>query len=367
METTLLTGSATAVKRWLDQAYQEYLGLNVLAKYFGTSETSMIQVNEDLMKNKGDSITFNRLGALTGEGVQGDSVLEGNEEDLPYNSQAVTIDLYRNATKVAGKMTEQRFPFEIANKSKPALTQWKAHKDEREIFRAMGSIDGVLYNAASEAQKDAWLANNADRVLFGAAVANNVANDHSACLLTVDGTADVLLPAHLTLLKRLAKLGNPKIQPLKIGEAGMGMEVYVYFAHPYCTRDLKASDDWKNANRDAMPRGSENPIFTGAIGSYDGVIVVESDKIPLLDNVGAGSIDVAQNFLCGAQAILWAQGSVGGGQRVNFVDEKFDYGNKTAVAIESMWGVAKARFGTGPAGVSKDHGIVTSYVAAVAD
>lgn len=365
METSLATGNALTVKQWTDKSFQEFLSILVLSKYMGEDENAMIQVNEDLAKQKGDAITFNLIGGLTGEGVSGDSSLEGNEERLNTYSQQVTIDLYRNATLVAGKMTEQRYPFQIRDKAKPALLNWKAQKDESAMFLALGSIDGTPYASASEAAKDSWLTNNADRVLFGAAVANNAANDHSAALLQIDATNDILNPAHLTLLKRRAKLARPKIRPLRIGE-GSGAEVFVYFAHPLTTRDLKATDDWKNAQREAMARGMDNPIFTGAIGMYDGVIVVETDKVALLSAVGASSIDVAQNFLCGAQALLWAQGSVGG-LRMNFPEESFDYGNKTGVAVESMWGVQKARFGTGSAGVSKDHGVVTSYVAAVAD
>jgi len=50
------------------------------------------------------------------------------------------------------------------------------------VISALGSINGVAYGSASESAKDAWLVDNADRVLFGAAVGNNSANDHSASL-----------------------------------------------------------------------------------------------------------------------------------------------------------------------------------------
>lgn len=365
METTLSTSNALTVKQWRDRAFAEYLAQLVMSKYMGTDENSVIQVAEDLMKKKGDAITFSLVGALTGSGVQGDSTLEGNEERIPTYSQQVTVDMYRNATLIGGKMSEQRYPFEIRDQAKPRLNDWKAQFDEDKIFAALGSIDGTLYGAASESAKDTWLANNSDRVLFGAAVSNNAANDHSACLAEIDSTNDVLNPAQITLAKRLAKLARPRIRPIRIPD-GPSTEVYVLFAHPYCTRDLKASSDWKSAQQYAQPRGDSNPLFTGAIGIWDGVIVVESEKVPLLDNVGASSSDVAQNFMCGAQALLWAQGGVDGG-RVNFVEEMFDYKNKTGVAVESIYGVQKARFGTGAAGVNKDHGVLTVYSSAVAD
>jgi hypothetical protein len=105
----------------------------------------------------------------------------------------------------------------------------------------------------------------------------------------------------------------------------------------------------------------DNPLFTGAVGYWDGVLVVECDKIPLLDNVGSGSIDVARNFLCGAQSVLMAQGAYDGGVRVKMVEENFDYGRQRGVAIMDMMKLEKAYFN------SVDHGVVTVYSAAVGD
>jgi len=372
MVTGITTSDTLAVKKWNDTLYREFLAQLTLSKFMGTDANAMIQVKEDLMKGKGDQVTVPLIGALDGEGTTGDSTLEGNEEQLDTYGQAVTVTQYRNAVRTEGVLAEQRYAFEIRDQMKPALVDWKAQKDEDRIFRAMGSIDGVAYGTASEAEKDTWTANNADRILFGAAVSNNSSNDHSASLLNVDGTTDILNCAQITLAKRMAKLCDPKIRPLRVGDAGASMEVFVLLAHPYCTRDLKASDDWKNAQREALPRSMGNPLFTGGwggmeyVGMYDGVVVVESERVPILDNVGNGSIDVAQNYFCGAQAVIWAQGGIQG-QRVKSVEEQFDYENQVGVSIASIYGVVKARFPTGSAGVSKDHGIVTVYSAAVAD
>lgn len=363
--TGISTSSGLTVKQWKDQAFVEYLSLLVLSKYMGADENAMIQVSEELVKGKGDKIVFSLISALSGQGIQGDSTLEGNEEELLAYDQSVTVDLFRNAVKLKGKMSEKRYPWSIWAKGKPALNNWKSQFDEDRAFAKMGSIDGVLYGSATESQKDTWLANNNDRVIFGAVTTNNASNDHSAALLNVDSTTDVLNTAHLSLCKRMAKMARPRIRPLKVPN-GPSTEVYVYFAHPYTVRSLKADSAFSNAQQNGMPRGLDNPLFTGAIGMWDGIVVVETDKVAVLDNVGNGSIDVAQNFLCGAQALLWAMGGVEG-DRLGFVEETFDYGNQKGVAIESIYEVEKARFAVGAGGVTKDHGILTSYVACVAD
>lgn len=358
--TGISTSNALAVKQWKDQAFQEYLGLLPLTKYMGTDENALIQTSEELQKKKGDKLTFSLIYGLDGEGVQGTSTLEGNEEELLSYDCTVTVDKFRNAVRTAGEISEVRYPWEGGSwsKAKPALTAWLAHFTQNRAFKAMGAVGGTFYGSASTAQKNAWNVANADRVLYGATTANYNAT-HATALLNVDSTTDVLNTAHLSLLKRLAKLARPRIRPIAVPN-GPATEVFVYFAHPYTVRDLKADSTWKDAQREAMPRGMDNPLFTGAVGMWDGIVVVETDKIALLDNVGNGSIDVAQNFLCGAQALLFAMGG-SSGDRLNFVEESFDYGDKKGVAIEKIMEVQKAVFN------GKDHGIVTSYVAGVAD
>lgn len=357
-ETQILTSHDITAEQFDSQAFVEYLDQLKLKPYMGMSTEAMIHVNESLSKSPGDAVTFNLAAQLDGAGVQGESDMEGNEESLVFYGQRVTLEEWKNAVRLAGQLTEQRSPFEIKSVAKPNLTAWMAHLVEQQAFDAMASINGTRYQDASESAKDSFLASNSDRFLFGAAVSNNASNDHSAALLNVDGTTDVLTTAMISLMKRLAQLGDPKIRPIRTEN---GQEIYVLFAHPLACRDLKNTDSWKNAQQYAQPRGDSNPLFTGAIGSWDGVVVVESPKVLLLDNVGnGGTTDVSANFLCGAQALLMAQGAYGG-SRVKMTEKLFDYDSKWGCQIKSMHRIVKAIFN------SKQHGIVTGYTAAVAD
>ena len=74
--------------------------------------------------------------------------------------------------------------------------------------------------------KDAYLAANADRFLFGAAVSNNSGNDHSASLLNIDTSADKLSAAIVTLAKMRALEADPHIRPFKVDD-GKGREFFV--------------------------------------------------------------------------------------------------------------------------------------------
>lgn len=356
-ETQLLTSHDITAEQFDSMAFREYLDLLRLKPYMGMSSESVIHVNESLAKQPGDAVTFNLAAQIDGAGVQGESDMEGNEESLVFYGQRVTLDEYKNAVRLAGQLTEQRSPFDIKMEAKPQLTNWLAQKVEQQLFDSMASINGTAYVSASESAKDSFLASNSDRFLFGAAVSNNASNDHSAALAQVDGTTDILTTAMISLMKRLAQLSDPKIRPIRLEG---GEEIYVLFAHPLACRDLKNTDSWKNAQQYAKPRSDSNPLFTGALGMWDGVVVVESPKVLLLDGVGGSSADVSANFLCGAQAVLMAQGAYGG-SRVKMTEKLFDYDSKWGCQIKSMHGIAKAVFN------SKQHGIVTGYTAAVAD
>jgi len=367
-DTSLATSHGLSVTQWEDQIFAEYLDRLIFAGYMGTSENDLFHVKENLLKSPGDTITVGLRGKLSNAAVEGTSTLEGNEEALEFHNQSIVIDLFRNGVRIDGVMSNQRSAFDIREQAKAALVDWMSQEVEDRIAAEFSSIDGINYGTASEAQKDAWLVNNADRVLFGATTANNSGNDHSASLTNVDGTTDVLNSAQVSLAKRLARLANPKIRPMKmIG----GVEIYVMFVHPYCFRDLVADSAVQNAQREVYPRlGDMHPITGGQAALwFDGVLIVESEKVLVTANVGAGgTVDVAHNVLCGAQALMLAQGGFESGSRVKMVEEEFDYAAKVGFALSTVMGFEKARFDYPTVGGSTvDHGIVTIYSAAEPD
>ena len=87
-------------------------------------------------------------------------------------------------------------------------------------------------------------------------------------------------------------------------------------------RDLLLDPVIINALQYAWNRGSDNPLFTAGDILYDGVIIREIPELPVNTGAGAGGIDVAASYLCGAQAlgIAWAQ-------RTKAVTNTRDYGS----------------------------------------
>jgi N4-gp56 family major capsid protein len=90
----------------------------------------------------------------------------------------------------------------------------------------------------------------------------------------------------------------------------------------------------------AMTGGSvkDNPIFTGALGMYNGTILHASNRVP---SVVAST---RRAIFCGAQACGMAFGRDNGPDRFSWIEELFDYGNQLGVSGGAIFGMKKMQF-----------------------
>ena len=358
-DTTAATGLTP--QQWDDKFFVEHVQGNRFAGEMGTGENKVIQVKQDLTKEKGDTITYALVNRLTGAGVTNGATLEGNEESLDSRSHPLTISERAHAVS-SYSWENQKSAIDLRNAAKVALDTWAMENTRDRIITALGSINGVAYGTASEAQKDAWLVDNADRCLFGSAVGNNSGNDHSLSLANIDNTADKLTSSAASLMKRLARNANPKIRPIMSERDAR--YYYIVYVPSLVFRDLKEDATITNAQRDVGIRMQNEKLFKGGDIEWDGLIFKEIEDIGVLSGVGAGGIDVAPVYLCGAQAVGY-----GIANRWRSVEETFDYGRKKGVSIQEMGGFDKLTFGSGAGDTDdlKDHGVVTGFFASVAD
>ena len=356
-DSTVATG--LTVQNWNKKFFTESIMENRFKREMGKSTNNIIQLKTDLEKNKGDSITYALVNRLTGAGVTGSSTLEGNEEDMESRSFKLAVNKIRNAVRVAD-IDEQFSAISLRQAGREVLMDWNMEKIRDDIITAFHQINGVAYGSASETQKDAWLTDNTDRVLFGNAVGNRSGTDHSASLGAI--TASMKLgPDEVSLMKRIAESASPKIRPTRSTE---DERHYVLYCGSLAFRDFSNNATITQANRDARARGVNNPLFQGGDLLWDGVIIKEIPDIASLGTVGASSAVVAPVFFCGAQAIGYAIAKT-----TKSVTETFDYDDKHGVAVEEIRGIGKMTFGSGSTDTAdlKDHGIVTGYFAAAAD
>lgn len=378
-ETTARSGLTP--QQWDDEFFSEYVRENRFAVYQGTNENAVIHLKEDLTRKPGDRVTFAAVRAIGG-GVQGNTVLEGNEAELDARSMAVQVRPIRNAV-VMTEWDEQKSAIALRDAAKTGLKNWAMEKWREDIINALKSVPnaaGVMvpYEQATAAERNAWLVNNSDRVLFGSAVSNASSGVMATALATVDNTNDKLTTATISLAKRLAQTARPRIRPFRV--RGGDQEWFLLFANPRSFRDLQNDPAMQQANRDARVRDvSSNPIFTGGELVWDGVIIREIPEMGLpfaadantigqtgaiLPGVGAGGIDVGFNFMVGAQALgaAWAR-------RLKSTTDVRDYGFRHGVGVQEIRGIEKLMFGTGINDTTnlKQNGVFTMFNAAVAD
>jgi N4-gp56 family major capsid protein len=364
------TSAATGltVQQWDDKFFKEYFQENRFKSEMGTSENSIIHVKE-FGAEKGKTMTWALVNRLTGTGVTGSSTLEGNEEDMDSRSFTIDIVKRRHAVRVSDQ-EEQYSAIGLRNAAKMVLKDWAVENTRDRIITAMHQINGVDYASATEAQKDAWLDDNTDRVLFGAVQSNlstsspagGATYDHSASLAAVDSSADVFSTSIASVMKRMALTATPRVRPIR--STSTGRRYYVAYCHPYVFRDLKSDTTLQQAQRDVGLRMQNEKLFQGGDVEWDGIIFKEIDDMPVLTGVGNGTIDVSPVFFCGAQAVAY-----GIKKRWYSTEEKFDYGDKHGCAINEFGNFGKMTFGTGEGDTTdlKDNGIVTGYMSCVAD
>lgn len=358
--------AANRVKQWDSNQHREYIRSMRFRRYMATGQNSIIMAKEDLTKQRGDAITIPLLGALDSSSGYNDGSgdLVGNEKALPNEGHQITVGVVRDATLVNVE-EEQASPINIRNAGKTALKDLQMRYLRDDIINAMGSIGGVVYGSATEANKDAWLDANSDRVLFGASQSNldqtapegGATNDHSGSLANVDATNDKLTKEAVSEMRAMAQdasnVNGDGIRPYRYGE---DEETFVLFCDNKSFRNLK--EDMASVLQDAEKRGKANPLFTGTTSLYwDGVVIREIPEIGDIGTVGASSAKVSPAYLCGTQALAcaWAM------RTKTTIRKEDDYGFKYGVGFMEMRKVDKVLYGTGTAG--KQWGMVTGYFA----
>ncbi|MCP5097486.1 MAG: DUF4043 family protein [Chloroflexi bacterium] len=362
--TMTTTPTETTILKWRRSFIREWSRDNLFSPYMGKASEGTRSVIHQVMefKDAGETVNLPMVAALSGSGVTGSTTLQGSEEAMDQYGHDVTVDWKRNAVALNKKEQRKSAADQLAI-VRPLLNEWAGNELRDDIIEAFHSIDGTVYASANAAARNTWLTNNADRALFGALVANAVSNVHATALATLDNTADKMSTTIQSTAKRLAKAATPKIRPVKVNG---GREYFVHFMGGRAFRDLKADPVMTAANREARVQDvGKNPIFQDGDLIHDGIISVEVPEIDdLVEASGAGSIDVAPSFLCGAQALGHGIGQL----PMPTTRSDTDYGFIKGRGVEMCYGVNKIQFnGTLTSDTDVDWGMVTLWTAAVAD
>lgn len=327
-----------AVKLWSKKLLREALKETYVSRFMGTSKDSLVYVKNELQKSAGDRVRVGLRMQLEGAGVTGDSTLEGNEESLSTFTDDLFIDQIRHAVRSDGRMSEQRVPFSVREEAMSGLRDWFADRIDSWFFNqiAGNTAPSTAYTGLNTvtAPSTASDSNGIVRIIYG--VTETTENSLSA---SASGSNDF----QLTLIDRAvnrAKQAKPLIRPIRVN----GQPKYVVFLHPNQVYDLKtdatsARVTWYDTNRARVEGGElDNPIYNGALGEYNGVIIHESTRVPLAPS----TTTVRRAIFCGAQAACFAVGRGYGPNTMSWVEELFDYENQLGVSSGLIAGLKKS-------------------------
>lgn len=325
-----------AVKLWSKKLMREALKQTWFAKFIGKGAGSLIQIKEETSKGAGDKITFGLRMQLTGDGTNGDATLEGNEESLVTYNDALFINQTRHAVRSDGKMSEQRVPFSVREEARDALQDWFSDVWDFSFFNQLCGNTAVA--TGNRSGNNAVVAPSSTRIQYsdGKTTEAGIASTGASTQMRLN---------LIDFAVEKAKTATPLIRPVKVD----GKNMYVLFLHPYQVTQLRTDTNtgqWLDIQKAAMTGGqvSNNPIFTGALGMYNNVILHEDTRIP----VSPSFTNVRRAVLCGAQAGVIAFGQDFGngaiGTNFKWVEKLFDYENQLGVAAASIFGIKKSVF-----------------------
>lgn len=334
--TSFATGDALAVKLWSKKVSVEALKQTWVYKFMGRDDNSVIQVFDDTSKGPGDRIRVPLRRLLSANGVQGDNTLEGQEERITYYSDDILINQLRHAVREGGRFSRQLVPFDVREHARLSLQDWWADRIDTWFFNQLcGNTNQT--DTRYTGNQTAIAADAAHQIYAGGATTDQSLSNSATYKFT------------LTLLDvavEKAKTLEVPIRPVMVG----GEAKYVAFLHWNQVTDLRnntATGQWFDIQKAAMQGGqiSRNPIYTGALAEYNGVVMHGSARVPQFSAGNALSADGGRiAVMAGAQAMGAAFGRGSSPERYEWVEDYFDYENQFGVAAGCICGMKKMVF-----------------------
>jgi N4-gp56 family major capsid protein len=331
---------------------------------------NFVQLFDEPSKGAGDTIKFDLVPNIVGPGVLGDSVIAGHETAWAALQDTFIINQQRQAELLKGRMSQQRVPYSMRDSAKVTLANW---------WKEIMDVGLLNQLAGNTSQTDVSYTG------LQAAIAPDTAHWMYAGTATSEATLTSSMPFDISLIPTAVAKAQTLPFPIKpVVLKGVQVDG-IMFLHPYQVKALKtafSAGGWGDIQKAAMTGGqiTGNPIFTGAIGMIDNVVMHQDAHVPYGDNaqnlvydpvqaamvaaptslgaVATGTTSVARAVFVGAQAAAIGFGgaeTVGGKSlKVKWYEELLDAGNQLRVTAGMMYGIKKTRFPS-----TQDYGVIT--------
>src|SRR6516225_3542369 len=359
---------ALTVKLWARELAHEAVKATEVYPLIGQNSNSVIQEKTEAKKGPGDRITIGLRMQLSGDGFTENEIAEGNGESLTTYADNILVNELGHVVGVRSENTidSQRVAFDLREEAKDGLVDWWARRISVAFFNQVCGNTALTGGTAPSSTKytglNAVAAPSTGRILrMGTSLttdeAVNAATTATLTLSAIDSCVEIA--------KTGGSTGLPKIRPIRIE----GGEHYVMYLHPTQVTSIRtttSTGQWLDIQKAAMQGGeiSNNPIFTGALGMYNNVILRESEQVPngVHSTTAAAQTNTRRAVFLGAQSAAIAFGQNSGESRYRWNEELYDHKRRLEVSAWSIYGLKKLVWNA----TDFSTIVVTSYSAPVA-
>jgi len=335
-------------------------------KFMGTGIEAQtpVQTLPHLENDAGDSISYDLVMQLKMAPVEGDRILEGNEEDLKMYTDSLYIDQARGGVNTGGKMTRKRTIHDLRKVARARQSEWWARVFDEMFFMYLSGARGVNADYTFGPNYPGFANNPLVAPDTYHQIIQNGKTKATLSAVTNGAGGDALTLSSIDMaLARASVMGGgssgiPAIEPCMID----GEEHYVCVMHPfqeYAVRTNSSTGQWLDIQKAAAAaEGRNNPIFKGALGMYNNVVLHKHKAAVRFNDYGSGgNVEAARALFMGRQAGVVAFGSPGTDLRFDWHEETRDNGNQAVITTSSIFGVKKTRFKTDAFG-PLDFGVI---------
>jgi hypothetical protein len=218
---------------WDDKFSTEFFQSNPFSAYAGTSQNNVIRMKEDFASQRGNGITFEFITNLKRGTIYDRQPLRGHEDVLGEYGDKIFWRMRKKGISMH-ELDADLAAINLRDAARTTLKTWSLEDVKWEVIDRLGDVGSncdVPWDTSTATDKNNWVTNNVDRVMFGAAT-SNYSTTFATAAANVDTTADLFTMDSVIDLKAIALAASPRITPIEVKERS-NQRFFVAFVHPH--------------------------------------------------------------------------------------------------------------------------------------
>jgi N4-gp56 family major capsid protein len=243
---------------WSELVRRDIKEKNVFKDFMGGEGSNQPVIQKrDLSAGGKTRVTFTSTTPIRGQGVLGEAVLKGNEDNLRFGTHSVEVDLIRHAVAYTQVLQLLRFTGKTLDQlSAELMSDWSARKQQDDMM--LSFRNNALAQTANTATIGTWLSDSDNLSATGATL-----------------TTDAIEESKLRLIAAGA-------QPMATDSDYSGADVpqYLMFAPANIMNELRGDGAYAPALQYAAQRSTtDHPYFKGTLPAWENNVIYSHNII----------------------------------------------------------------------------------------